>query len=90
MSDTPRTAAAAFDITWRDGAYYVTRPGLSHETVVPASVAEKLEVENAALRADKAVLSELETGARVILPKTKEHARTMYLIAFNALREFEK
>ena len=42
------------------------------------------------LEADKAVLTELEQGSRVILPKTKEHARVMLRAAFLALEEFEK
>jgi hypothetical protein len=35
-------------------------------------------------------LDELQQGDRVILPKTEEHARALYLVAFNALQEFEK
>lgn len=49
MND-PRLTAAAFDITWRNGAYYVSIPNLDHETVVPASLAEEIARENRVLR----------------------------------------
>lgn len=50
MSNTPKTDAASFDITWRNGAYYVSIPNVDHATVVSAELARELECENQQLR----------------------------------------
>lgn len=39
---TPRTDAAAFYITWRNGAYYLSIPNISYETVVSEELAHQL------------------------------------------------
>ena len=49
--------------------------------------ASELEAENTKLRE---TLDELTDGRRLILPKTEPHARAMYLVSFNALKDFGK
>lgn len=50
MTNTPKTDNAAFDITWRNGAYYVSIPNVDHVTVVSAELAREIEHENTKLR----------------------------------------
>ena len=47
-------------------------------------------VADARMQELQTLLDELQNGDRVILPKTKEHARIMYLVAFDTLNRFEK
>lgn len=46
---TPLTDKAAFRLVWRDGAYYVSKPGIESVDVVPALLARELENANAEL-----------------------------------------
>ena len=39
---------------------------------------------------NKTILEELTRGDRVILPKTLEHARNMYRVAFSSLQSLDK
>ncbi len=43
-----------FDLIWRDGRYFVSKPNIDSQSVVPSGVAAALEVENAALKRELA------------------------------------